>query len=133
MDTYRTKIHDYWLEIKARADTGVGEWGLVALLCVIGLGSFGLGRLSVFEDARPPVSITQAAVAASDAAPGEGMPLGGQFVASSAGKVYYYPWCSGALAIKPESQVWFSSEAAAQHAGYRPAKSCKGLGAESAQ
>jgi hypothetical protein len=94
-----------------------------ALFMLVALASFGLGRLSALEDARPAVSIGSAPIATSPRA----IALGGQFVASRTGTVYYYPWCSGAEHIDPQRQVWFVSEKAAQAAGYRPAKNCKGL------
>ena len=117
-------IHEYWQKIKTSADRGVGEWGLAALLFISGLGAFGLGRLSALEDVRPPVSMITAPAAAAVRT----IPLGGQFVASSRGKTYYFPWCSGALSIRSDSQIWFANEAEAQRAGYKPSKSCKGLG-----
>lgn len=122
MDTSRARIQEYYREIKALADVAVGEWGMLALLIVVGFGSFGLGRLSALEDARPPVSIR-----AAPASGLSGLPLGGELIASRTGSVYYFPWCSGAEHIKPENQIWFASEKEAQSAGYSGAKSCKGL------
>lgn len=109
---------------KALLDRMVGEWGLAAIIILLGLGSFALGRLSALEDARQPVSVYEASAAAATHA----IPLGGQFVASRTGSVYYYPWCAGAQKIAQGNQLWFSSEAAAKAAGYAPAKNCKGLG-----
>lgn len=103
---------------------GIGDWGIAAIVVLVGLISFGLGRLSVLEEARPLVSVGKAPVAEKPRA----MSLGGQFVASRTGTVYYFPWCGGAQQIPPEKQVWFASENAAQKAGYRPAKNCRGLG-----
>lgn len=117
------RIHQFGQEIKGWTVAAVGEWGIFALILLASLGSFGLGRLSALEGAKPPVSITQAAAAT---APGP-IIMGGQFVASRTGAVYYYPWCSGAAKIAPGNQRWFESEKAAQAAGYRPAKNCKGL------
>lgn len=42
----------------------------------------------------------------------------GVFVASKNSNKYHWPWCSFAQKIKPLNQVWFSSEAEAQTAGY---------------
>jgi hypothetical protein len=56
-----------------------------------------------------------------------GMYLGGQYVASRTGTVYYYPWCSGGGTIPSDKAIWFATAAAAQAAGYVPAKNCKGL------
>ncbi len=117
-------IQEVWLEIKSWTDDAVGQWGLVAIVFLVGLASFGLGRLSALEDVKPPVAIEQAPMASKPAA----LALGGLLVASRGGSVYYYPWCAGAGKILPANQVWFSSEAAATQAGYAPAKACKGLG-----
>ncbi len=117
------RIQHIWGQIKAFTDDAVGEWGLIALVILVGVGSFGLGRLSVFIEAKPLVAISEAATAAS-AAP---MSLGGQYVASKTGEVYYFPWCAGAEKIAAANQRWFASELAAQKAGYRAAKNCKGL------
>lgn len=116
-------IQGIWLKIKGFADEGVGEWGLFALILLVALGSFGLGRLSVIYEGKPLIGVSQASAAATAPI----MAFGGQFVASRTGAVYYYPWCSGATKIKPENQRWFASEEAAQKAGFRPAKNCKGL------
>jgi len=115
-------IQDWWLKIKVFIEDGIGQWGIALLVLLTGIASFGLGRLSALEDARPVVSIGQAAAGAVPA-----LPEGGQFVASRTGDVYYFPWCAGALKIAQKDQVWFNSEAAAQKAGYRAAKNCKGL------
>ena len=104
----------------------MGEWGLVAIVFFVALASFGLGRLSALEGARPPVSITRAPEDQKVRA----MTLGGQFVASRTGSAYYYPWCAGATKILPQNQRWFQSEEAARKAGYAAAKNCKGLSAQ---
>jgi len=44
---------------------------------------------------------------------------------NSSSKKYHYSWCSGAKRIKPENQVWFESESAAQAAGYSLAGNCQ--------
>lgn len=116
-------ITEYWLKIKGRLDVGIGEWGLFALVFLIGIGSFSLGRFSALQDVRPPVTLRQAGQEASP----RGMYIGGLVVASRTGSVYYFPWCAGALTIKPQNQVWFADEATAQQAGYASAKTCKGL------
>jgi hypothetical protein len=105
---------------KVYAEVGVREWGIAALVVLIAVTCFGLGRLSVLVE-RTPITVTQVASVAKSIAPG------GMFVASKTGEVYYYPWCGGAQNIATDQQVWFKSEEAAQKAGYRPAKNCKGL------
>jgi hypothetical protein len=116
-----------WQKIKGLLDQGVGEWGIVVLVFLVGLTAFGLGRLSAFEDVRPPVSITSTEM---ESAPPQGMYAGGLVVASRSGSAYYYPWCGGADKILSKNQIWFQSEESAVRAGYRAAKNCKGLGSE---
>lgn len=116
-------IQEYFSKIKLFLEGALGEWGLLALVLLVGIISFGLGRFSAFEDVKPLVSITQAG---NETKP-QGMYMGGLYVASRTGSVYYYPWCSGASNIAPLNQRWFKSAQEAQEAGYRPSKGCKGL------
>ena len=117
-------IHEWRQKIKILTDDAVAEWGLAAIVFLVALVSFGLGRLSALEDAKPPVSIEQAPTASKPTS----LALGGLIVASRSGTAYYYPWCTGAGKILPANQVWFVSEAAARASGYAPAKACAGLG-----
>ena len=116
-------IQDIGLKIKGLGADMVHEWGLVIIVFLVAIASFGLGRLSALEDARPPISVTQAPMAANQQA----MAPGGLLVAARSGSVYYYPWCTGASKILLQNQRWFQSEDAARKAGYAPAKNCKGL------
>ncbi len=109
--------------IKTLLDEGLAEWGLYAVMALLILGAFGLGRLSALVSARPLIQISQAQAAASAPA----LAPGGLLVASRTGAVYYYPWCAGATKIAAANQRWFKSEAEAKAAGYRAAKNCKGL------
>ncbi|MHB1086187.1 MAG: Ada metal-binding domain-containing protein [Minisyncoccota bacterium] len=113
------------VKCKAILDLGVGEWGLFLALTLVVLASFGLGRLSALVDAKPLIELHTASLVA-----GQGMAVGGQYVASRSGSTYYFPWCSGALKIAPANERWFASEQAAKAAGYRPAKNCNGLAAD---
>lgn len=117
-------IPEMWLGIKNWTEDVVAEWGVISIVILVGLASFGLGRLSALEEVRPAVSVRQAASAVEASA----MQYGGQVVASRQGSVYHYPWCSGAQSMAPQNKVWFESIEAAQAAGYRAAKNCKGLG-----
>ena len=119
----RKNIHEFIILCKRHLDAGIGEWGLVIIIFLLAIGSFGLGRLSALVDAKPPISLSQGEF---DAAPGN-LIQGGQFVASRTGSVYYFPWCSGVSKITPQNQRWFLDEKSAQAAGYKPAKNCQGL------
>jgi len=112
-----------WQRCKAWAEPGLGEIGPVLVLFLVAIGSFGLGRLSLIEVARPAVSVTATESRTEPA----GIAAGGLIVASKSGTAYHFPWCGGASQIKPENRIWFADEEAAQKAGYAPSKSCKGL------
>jgi hypothetical protein len=117
-------IQEWWLSCKGWGGQFIEDWGLFSLILVATLASFGLGRVSALIEAKPVVSVAQAA---SLKAP-QTLVEGGLIEASRSGSVYYYPWCSGALKIAPSNQRWFASVAAAKAAGCTPAKNCKGLG-----
>ena len=118
-----SNIQENLLRCKCLLEEGIADWGLYIVIILLAVSSFGLGRLSALEDAKPPVSI----VMASPLAQPQGMYPGGLYVASKTGKTYYFPWCAGGQDIAAEAQIWFKSEDAARNAGYAPAKTCKGL------
>ena len=109
--------------IKGQLDRGLADWGLFCVIFLIGVASFGLGRLSAVEDVEAPVTLSQAP---TEAAP-KALVAGGLIVASKNGTVYYFPWCSGAQKIQPDNTRWFPDEQSALQAGYAPSKVCKGL------
>lgn len=108
--------------IKFTLDGTLSEWGITALVFLLAIASFGLGRLSATLSPRQPLSIVQARVLEQRA-----MNIGGLYVASRSGNAYFFPWCAGAANIAAANRVWFTSEASARNAGYAPAKNCKGL------
>lgn len=125
------------------------------VIVLVGLSSFGLGRLSLLDENRQPVIIEQdtgvekaktaspaagAAVLSSQSASvassvtgqisiikGQSAAAGGKLVASKTGKKYFYPWCTGAAKIAEANKIWFNSEAEARANGLQPAANCKGL------
>jgi len=121
---------------------------LVLAVILLGVVSFGLGRLSNEpENARPVVLRVPVSASVQASIPASGdydLPAGDrvsvdenpvnatpatekQYVASKNGSVYHLPWCSGAQRIKEENKVWFATKEAAQAAGLRPAANCKGI------
>jgi len=98
---------------------------IVVLIVLVGIGGFGLGRLSFFEEKRAPIAIGFADTSTvSETVIGE---IGGEYVASKNSTKYHLPWCSGAERISPENKIWFSSKEEAEAAGYTPAANCKGI------
>ncbi len=112
--------------------------GLVvpAMVGLVGLACFGLGRLSVTQPEVPRLVINQGGPGqgAQAAVGGGANPVsheatqgGRNFVASKSGSKYYLPACSGVSRIKEENKVWFDSATEAEAAGYGPAANCPGL------
>lgn len=108
----------------------VEAWAIPALIALVGVCAFGLGRLSV-SPAEGPRLVIHAPGAAQTAAVANAAtnPVAGQgvFVASKSGTKYYLPTCSGVARIKEENKVWFDTKAEAEAAGYGPAANCPGL------
>ena len=109
---------------------------IVAIIILVGLSGFGLGRLSTLEEGRFSVYIEQeeSVQASVEKAVGEALPPqggsesgAGLLVASKNGSKYHFPWCSGAQRMKEENKIWFDSAGDARKAGYTPAANCKGL------
>ncbi len=103
---------------------GVPQEVLVVLLvCLVGMVSFFLGRMSVLYETRTAVS----SIEMVDMTAIPPRPLGGMVVGSKTGSKYHFPWCPGALQIAEKNQVWFTDEKEARRRGYAPAGNCKGL------
>lgn len=113
---------------------------LGTILVLTALGSFGLGRLSFYENSKEPLEIifpqnsqTASAVVAGVSSEVETKKevmieeSSGFVVASKNSDKYHFPWCSGAKRIKEENKITFSSTEEARKAGYLPAGNCKGL------
>jgi hypothetical protein len=132
-----------WNRIRSTIQTPHGKTGaLVALVCVVGIGAFVLGRVSVgvplsngtegsaaaWCAVAPVLGVQQQEDSAihDSSTVVEARQQGG-YVASRSGSVYHLPWCSGAQRIKAENAVWFATKEAAEQAGYRAAQNCPGI------
>ncbi|MFA5934509.1 MAG: hypothetical protein WC827_01325 [Candidatus Paceibacterota bacterium] len=106
---------------------------IIIMIFLVGIASFGLGKLSSFEKKKVPISILNsqesmyASVLESTKISKESTSENGTVVASKSGTKYYYPWCSGVVRIKEENKVWFNSIEEAKARGLTPASGCIGL------
>jgi hypothetical protein len=116
----------------------------IIMAILVGIGSFGLGRVTKIDETREPVQIQGATaqresvtpIAEVNSAP-EPTPAAsakapldagqGKFVASKTGAKYFSLSCSGAKNIKEANRVYFQTEDAAKAAGYTPSATCKDL------
>ena len=122
------------------ARRGGGELYLAAVIVLVAVISFGLGRLSKIREEKTPITIenvkeneetseskplsTSNVDKTNSSAPSSSSKI---FVASRNGKKYYYAWCESANVIKEQNRIWFATQAEAEKAGYQPAANCKGL------
>lgn len=112
----------------------------VIILILVGLGSFGLGRLSTrgqseglkIEYTKPIISLEANIPTNPVNQPEEPKEVQvvkkttiKTFFASKRGSKYYSASCSGGKTIKPENKIYFSSEAEAEGAGYELSSTCR--------
>ena len=131
------------------------DWISVGAIILVGVISFGFGRLSVIYDDQSDFKIvypeTQEASAILSTVgeepknteikssapkvpvveivqtPAQDAPYTGGYVASKSGAKYHFPWCPGAKAIKEENKIFFATREEAEARGYTKAANCKGL------
>jgi hypothetical protein len=122
----------------------------VFIVIFVGISSFFLGRLSILEKSRPPVTLEQFSFGSVESAAAETVKktpeieakstisapsqaaspvtVGkGVYVGSKVSDKYHRSDCPGALRISEINRVWFSSKTEAEQAGYSPASNCKGI------
>lgn len=137
---FTEKIKSFWVNNKDKIysqETGLkikDDLFIVILIFLVGLSSFGLGKISSLEKRKVPISILNAQesiyVSVSESIQidkKENTTEKGIVVASKSGTKYYYPWCSGVVRIKEENKVWFNSIEEARSRGLTPASGCIGL------
>ena len=130
-------IAGYSEKVKGWCRTNKGDLFTASVIFFVGLGSFGLGRLSATWPEKEPITITENGVAAyprekmGDATPKTASAgtaaWQGRFVASKSGKYYYLPSCPGAARIKDANKIWFETQDEAKDRGLAPAANCPGL------
>ncbi|MFA5933744.1 MAG: hypothetical protein WC795_00760 [Candidatus Paceibacterota bacterium] len=127
------KLHQALKKITAH------DWYVMAIIVIVSCASFGLGRLSIIEGRREPVTIednsnlsslkgisNNSALTLNAVEPAFATNhLTAKILASKNGKKYYFSWCSGAKNIKEANRVYFSSEGEAEQAGYLKSVTCK--------
>ncbi len=122
--------------IKEKIKPMENELILGAIIILVALTGFGLGRLSKIREGKIPITVENMGATAVGAQEGLGASSSSiagvgnndkTLVASKNGTKYHYTWCPGAATIKEENKVFFASKEEAERAGYKPASNCKGL------
>jgi len=123
---------------KIKSKSGIDKSTIMYLFIIVGvgIGSFGLGRLSVYnignEDIINDVPSSTNSILMKDTIIKENdinaiqivQNKEKKYVASKNGKMYYSLGCSGASRIKLENQIWFSTSLDAEKSGYSKSTSC---------
>jgi hypothetical protein len=101
---------------------------LTVSIVLVALVSFGAGLLIDFSEDKKPIIIQQPtsnSINPSDLDTGQTASIQQSLVTEQKGFIgsknsnkYHWPDCPWAKKISPENQIWFSSEAEAQNAGY---------------
>ncbi len=110
----------------------VKKFYLSAVILLVALLAFGLGRLSAAGEGRegvrieynPEISKSQFPISNSASAL-NAIENSTQVVASKNGKKYHYPHCPGAKQISEGNKIVFESPEAAEASGYALANNCK--------
>lgn len=109
------------------------ELFLVAVILLVGLISFGIGRLSVNPSSSSELVVESTPIAVSEiinlkseiVSGGEVEPV--IIVGNKSSKIYHRDDCIGAQRMSETNKIYFASIAAAKAAGFRPAGNCPGL------
>lgn len=121
-------------KVKAWIRANQGDLFTAAVVFLIGMAGFGLGRLSVSLPEKQPIMLEDPAGGSDRPSLTTSAPVtsmsdlnNGAFVGSKSGSIYYAVWCPGASRIREENKVRFKTQEDAKAKGYRPAKNCSGL------
>jgi hypothetical protein len=122
---------------KIKGQMGIDSTTLLCLLVVVlvGLSSFGLGRLSVsnieggdvskLENTNPGIVKEEIGENLKSIDEYKDSTKERMYVASKNGKLYYSATCSGAKRISAKNEIWFADKIEAEKAGYELSSSCK--------
>ena len=110
---------------------------IVFIIILVGLGSFGLGRLSKNQNASgikieyegqeiiPKTQTPNTILSVEEVSKTLFDTSGKTFFASNRGSKYYSLGCSGGKTIKQENRIYFTTKEEAESAGYELSSSCK--------
>lgn len=128
-------VSEFLQKVKSLYKEKQSDLYVAALIFLVGMASFGLGRLSVLWPQKEPIRIEEPQNLSNTSAPVRSFANSselavkpkGKYVASKFGTSYHYPWCQGALKIKEGNKLWFETKEEVEQAGYKPAGNCEGL------
>ncbi len=112
---------------------------VATVVVLVGVGGFGLGRLTGLEEVHQKVGVYAAAALGATVVPltpedgrvyaevpqAPADPVAKNFVGSKNGTKFYPAGCKAASRVKPVNQVWFATAADALASGFSLASGCK--------
>ncbi len=114
------------------AQTAFNRAFIPIFIILVGLGAFGLYKLSIIEKNRVPVTIEMIELPTSTTTSVTKVPeksstniVLGPYVASRGGKTYYPIGCTAAQRLSEKNKIFFQSKEEAERFGYILNKSCK--------
>lgn len=135
----RIMIASYYGKVKEWIAADKTDLFIAAIIFLVGLASFGLGRLSVLWPKKEPIRIENyelgimnygTTTTADNSNPNSKFIAPNsraKYVASKSGTRYHFPWCPGAQRIKEANKIWFEVKEDAEKAGFKAALNCPGL------
>lgn len=136
-------LHHLYKKIKSWLEINQKDLFLAAIIILVSIINFGLGRLSAIWPEKQPITFTKNLESGSwnledkskiseptskiSNSKFQILNSNGRYVASKNSTFYHYPWCPGAQKIKEENKIWFQSKVEAEQKGYKPASNCDGL------
>jgi hypothetical protein len=131
-------INDFTDKIKGKLGLDVTTLICLCIVVLVGLASFGLGRLSVVDNSDKSnfklendntslvkEEIGNSHLSGNDVELDPSLLKKRMYVASKNGKLYYSVGCSGAKRISEKNEIWFATKIEAEKAGFTLSASCK--------
>jgi hypothetical protein len=122
----RATIAESMRKIKLWMENNYYDVALIAIIVFVGIGAFGLGRLSVRSNAEKDVDLVQiiGSVERIDESMAKESQETGNYVASRNGTKYYPSGCASANRISDENKVYFDTKEEAINSGYSASSTC---------
>jgi hypothetical protein len=122
----RATIAESMRKIKLWMENNYYDVAIIAIIVFVGIGAFGLGRLSVRSNAEKDVDLVQiiGSVERIDESMAKESQETGNYVASRNGTKYYPSGCASANRISDENKVYFDTKEEAINSGYSASSTC---------
>ena len=123
----RATIAESMTKIKLWLENHYYDTALIAIIVLVGVGAFGLGRLSTKggDTSRvSPVVIQGQVEEIEPATNSKSQGVAGNYVASRNGTKYYPLGCGGANRINDENKVYFDTKEEAELSGFSASSTC---------